>query len=371
MHDDHEDESSPARIRGMFNATLTDEPALADLVPDAVAGARTRARRDRIAYVAAPLAIVGMAAGVYAAVPPSGGGARDGGVSPGTPRTTATTTTAPTAKEAVIPPLSDPFAHPGTVEESCQGNFLDYKNKDIQGAFGQPRPSVEEQRAQCIANLRIMRSLFPGSTVVMNHSLLPFESSAIMKNMDALQAISTAEPGTRLPGIAAETVKALNDPKTPENYIDPKQFLVKTPAGIVQMGFLDVISTDGQRSGTGTCKNGKSGGTTSKPCSDTTLADGTPTDFVSYPGDMIEIVVDNDRYGNQFFFTARPSDREAMGNTFADDGKNKWLDLATGTVHEGNRRYAYSYNKDMLLALTSSQGFMSLYDEATKAATGH
>jgi hypothetical protein len=377
-HHDHDDESSPARIRGVFNATLTDEPALTDLVPDAVAGARMRIRRERIAYVAAPLAIVGMAAAVYAAVPASGGGAGDGGVSPGIRPTTATatattttTTGAPAAKETVIPPLADPFAHPGTVEENCQGNFLDYVNGSVEAAPGQPRPSVAEQRAQCVANLKIMRALLPGDTVVMDHSLHAMDQTAMVKEMDAVQTVNDAPPGTKLPEIAAAKINALNNPKNPTNFIDPKEFLVKTPTGVVQMGFLDVIVTDNQRSGTGTCTNGKSGGTTSKSCGNTTLADGTPADFVPYPGGMIEIVVNTDRYGNQFFFTARPSERDTIGGTFSEDGKNKWLDLATGTVHEGNRNDPNPYTKDMLLALTSSQGFMSLYDQATKDATGH
>lgn len=368
----HEDESSPAQIRGLFNATLTGEPALTDLVPATVAGIRTRRRRERIAYVATPLAIVGIAAGAYAAVPASGGGARDGGVSPGTRPTTATspTTTPATPKATVIPPLVDPFANPGTAEENCQGNYLDYTNGTVQVSADQPHPSPAQQRTQCIANLKIMRALLPGDTVVVDHMIQPMEQEGMVNESDALQAIGNAAPGTRLPEIAAARVEALNNPKNPTNFIEPKAFLVKTPTGTVQMNFLDVISTNGQRSGTGTCTNGKSGGTSSKPCSDTTLADGTPADYVTYPGGMIEIVVNTDRYGNQFFFTARPTERDTMGGTFSGDGKTKWLDLATGTVHEGNRNDPNPYTKEMLLALTGSQGFMSLYDQATKDATG-
>ncbi|WP_344657476.1 hypothetical protein [Catenulispora subtropica] len=366
-----DDPTTPAQIRGVFSATLTDEPGLLDMVPDAVAGARARRRRERVTYVAAPLAIVGLAAGAYAAVPAPSRGEQSSAASPTATRTPGAHTTpaavnTPEAKSAVapIPALADPFAHPGTPEENCQGNFSGPPT-------GQAHPTVAEQKAQCVANLTALRALLPGDTVVLEHSFQP-GGPQLDQLMTGMHDINVRPPGTKLPELAATVVSILNDPKDPSNHVDPNNFLVKTPTGVMKLWFADGPGDgSGTKSGTGQCENGKSGGTTSKPCSAVTLADGTAGDFVAYPNGVIEIVIPNDPYGNEFFFLLGHSERDVLGTTYTDGGGGQWLDLATGVVHQGNRDVPNPYTKDQMLALTGSQGFLAFYQQVAKALSGH
>ncbi|NUR63515.1 MAG: hypothetical protein HOV87_33370 [Catenulispora sp.] len=381
MTDDQStDQTTPVRLRNIFSATLTDEPALTDLVPDAVSGARARQRRERIAYAATPLAILGLAVGAYAVVPPGGHGTKDGGSSPVSgktpgahptskpvPKSTSTPKAADTSEHPAsdgIPPLRDLFAHPGTPEENCRATFPDPANLNVVA------PDQAKERAKCVTYLSALRSLLPNDTVVLDHEFRPVSSAGIDVLMGS-HDITSAAPGTKLTALAGDIVRVLNDPDSPDNGASPQNFLIKTPTGESALWFSDGPGEGGVKSGTGDCHDGKSGGTTSKPCSTVTLADGTPATYVAYPNGVIQIVVNSDPYGNQFWFMVGPSDRDAFGNTYQDGNTGRWMDLATGTVHDGNRGVANAFTKDDLLSLTSSQGFLTLYKQIAKDSAGH
>jgi hypothetical protein len=360
-----DDQHTPARMRGVFTATLTDEPTLTDMVSGAVAGARARKRRDRIAFAATPLAIVGLAAGGYALAPASGHAAKDGGAAVGAGAGKAPTTstnptnptTATTKPTSGIPALKDPFANPGPPEKSCQGNYF--------SAAAASR-SAASQEAECVANLTALRALLPDDVVVADHEFVP-TSPEVMERMTTLFHDSPA-PGTKVTDLATTVIDAENDPKSPDNFVAPTQFLVKTPTGVAIMK-LDVAAGP-STSGTGTCVNGKSGGTSSKPCGAATLADGSVGDFVSYPTGGIQVVVDN-FHGNQVWFSINPDDHQAYGTRYSDGHDGKWIDLTAGVLRQGDRVVTNPYTKDTMLSLTGSQGFLNLVNQVVKTETGH
>lgn len=379
------DPTTPAQLRGLFTVTLTDEPALTDLVPDAVAGARASKRRERIAYAATPFAILGLAVGAYAAVPPGGHPQisavsqqpTENAVKPsGTPKAAHTPKAAATPKAPDtsensgpdgIPPLLDLFAHPGTPEENCQqATFPDPTNPNV------PAPDQAKERAKCTAYLSALRALLPNDTVVLDHEFFPV-TSAGFKVQSMTHDLVTATAGTKLPEFAKGVVQILNDPKNPDNGAKPENFLVKTPTGVVSLWFDDGRGQGGAGSGVGDCKDGKGtvGGASIKPCSNVTLADGTPATFVEYANGVIQIVVDKGVYGDQFWFSVGPSNRDTVGNTYQDNNTGRWMDLKTGTVHDGNRPDPGAFTKNDLLSLTGSQGFLTLYKQIAKDSTGH
>ncbi|MEY9932688.1 hypothetical protein ABH926_007339 [Catenulispora sp. GP43] len=184
------------RIRALLDDTLTGEPPLVDLVPDAVSGAERNQRRSRLMAGGAAVAVVAVTVGAYGLA----GGNRDGSVGTGAlaPTSGSSSASKPAAlghKSTLgIPGL---FDNPGTPQEECakvNGPVLDSKQK----------LSSPEARSWCIGALTQMRALMPDAVVVLNPNV-DFDQLAWSA------PLGKAPEGSTLPGFAHAYQQAVTD----------------------------------------------------------------------------------------------------------------------------------------------------------------
>jgi hypothetical protein len=321
-------------LAGAFDATGADLPAV-DLVPHAVSGFEKHRRRTRVLGGVASVAVLGIAAAAYATVP-NGGSSTGGapGSKPGkTPGADKTTSAAA--------PVYDIFAHPGTPDSLCKGNWMDTGVTQAQA------------RQNCLLILPLLQSLLPGDTVVPTHVADINKDQAFTKaGLPAL--LKSSEVGVPHPAIAAEWSRVLSDPTGEYNIADSGEYSIKTADGAtfgVGIGYSPKGSMQDPNS---VCKDGKSAGS-GVPCWSITLADGTGATFVTYPiSGSFEAYVATSTGGQLTFAQNNEVGRYVLNGT---DGRH-YFDFATGTLHDG--AVPGKFTSEQFSRLLKSQGFAEL-----------
>lgn len=153
---------NPGRLRALMDDTLTDEPPLLDLVPDAVTGAEQGRRRGRMMAGGAAVAVLAVTVGAYGVADHGRSGVNGSPVvPPGASR--SSTSAAPPVRLSHKSTLGIPdlFDHPGTPQQECakvNGPVLDSK----------AQLSSPAERNYCIQALQTIRALLPDAVVVLN-----------------------------------------------------------------------------------------------------------------------------------------------------------------------------------------------------------